>query len=318
MGIARTWRKLKVLKAAGQAANEAAARNAPGPAAAPQGFAAAFANVFADAMAPWMAVMAERRGGPLPGTDAAVMDGSAWTQPVAIGADALRARDAAFDPVLLAQFAGQVFAAVTAVWTENGAGSIRTVLADALWEPLAAATGAGMGASRRETIRRGPDGLHRPRATARVAGLHAGSWYDSARVIMSVNIDFAQRPAPPAMPEDMKAWREDWLFQRSVRPGGDPMIRPPACPSCGAPTRVDEAGLCTHCRAGVPFLTTGWLATAIVSRHPGYARTRQRLTQEIRANPEIAQRMTPGTMRLRPPGVTPDGSIDDALPGWAL
>jgi len=141
------------------------------------------------------------------------------------------------------------------------------------------------------------------KASARLAGLHAGTWYDSALVIMGVSVDLAGRPAPPTMPPEMQAWDEDWLFQRSARPGGDPMIRPPTCPACGAPTAVDEAGRCSHCRVPVPVLTTGWLATRIVSHHPGYALMRARMAEDLGANPDVLANMSPVMRKLLPPGV---------------
>jgi hypothetical protein len=310
MGVGKTWRKLKVLKAVGQAANEAAGGTFPG--AGPQrGMVAGFANVMAEAMASRMASFAERRGAALPGSDASVLDGSAWASPLAAGAAALRARDAAFDPVLLETFAGQVYSAVNAVWMGADAGSVRPVLSDALWEPLAAVTGVrgGRGGG-------GFMGLGHVHATARLTGLNAGAWYDSALVIMGVSIDVASLPSSRPVPPEMQAWNEDWLFQRSVRPGGDPMIRPPACPSCGAPTSTGEAGECTHCRVPVPFLTTGWLASRIVSHHPGYATARARLAEQVGANPDMLLRLPPAMRDLLAPGLA-EGEGLEAPPGFA-
>jgi hypothetical protein len=305
MGIIKAWRQLKVLKAVGQAANEAAAQDSPVPSRPSQGMAAGFFNVMADALAPWMAAMAERRGGPLPGSDRAVIDGSAWTGSVAVGAAAVQARDAAFDSGLLAAFAEQVFAATVAVWAGADAGSIRPVMSDALWAPLAAATGVG----------KGPDRFAQPghqRATARLAGLHAGAWYDSARVAMHVTLVGHEQQLPAPLPPEMAEWDEEWLFQRSARPGGDPMIRPLACPSCGAPTKADDQDLCLHCREPVPYLTTGWLVTEIVSRHPAHAQARERMAASLRANPEAIARVPPSMRGLIPPdrqagsGLPPD------------
>ena len=283
MGIVR---KLRQLNAIGRAANEAAAA-AGAPPQMQRGMVAGFANVMAQAMAPQMAANAERRGGPLPGSDPGVADGSALSASVAAGAEAITARDAAFDQGLLAGFAEQVFAAVTAVWNGADAGTIRPVMNDAVWEPLAAATG---------TSTSGAGGLNAfarlgPQAAAEVIGLHAGSWYDSALIVMHVRLT---GPVPPQFPPEWIAWNEDWLFQRSVQPGGDPMIRPHACPACGAPTHVDGAGLCMHCQAPVPYLTTGWLVCGIVSHHPSFALRRERLTQAMAANPEAFANVPPG------------------------
>ena len=288
MAIGRTWRVLKVLKAAGQAANEAAAQKSPRPTAQvhPHGMAAAFANMMTDAMAPGLAARAELRGGPLPGSDAAVVDGSAWAQPAADGAIALRARDEAFDVALLASFAGQVFSAMAAVWDGADAGSVRPVLSDIIWEPLAAVSGRVSSRGDRS------DRLVQQLVTPELTGLHAGTWYDSAMVVMHVGLDFGGQRPPTDTPT---RWDEDWLFQRSARPGGDPMTRPPACPSCGASTWVNEAGECAHCREPVPFLTTGWLVTGIFSHHPRYAMLREHL----RADPE--QKRSPAMIRFLSP-----------------
>lgn len=302
MGIGRAWRVLKVLKATGQAANEAAAQASAGQPGSlrEHGMGAAVRNFTADAMTPAWAVSARYRGGPLPGSDPAVIDGSAWARPVAAGADAVRARDAAFDAALLESFAGQVFSAVAPVaWMQADAGGVRPVLSDALWEPLAAVAGRRGG--------RVPDvGPVRQLAMAELRGLHAGTWYDSAMAVMHVRWDFGGQRPPADMTAEMMRWDEDWLFQRSARPGGDPMIRPPACPTCGAPTLVDEAGLCTHCGVPVPFLTTGWLAAGIASRHPRYAMTRQGL------DPESMSTMSP---RLRALWLAAYGRTEP--PGWA-
>lgn len=278
MGVIR---KLRVLKAVGKAANEAATA-AGAPPGMQSGMAAGFANVMAQVMAPHMAATAERRGGPLPGSDPGIGDGSAWSASVAAGADAIRARDAAFDVALLTSFSEQVFAAVAAVWTGADSGTVRPVMSDEVWEPLAASTGAGRSLN--------PFARLGPQATADVSGLHAGSWYDSAFIVMHVRLS---GPLPPGIRPEMTVWDEDWLFQRSVQPGGNPMIRPPGCPACGAPTHVDGASLCLHCRAPVPFLTTGWLVCGIVSHHPSHTLIRERFMQAMAANPDAVANVPP-------------------------
>jgi hypothetical protein len=289
MKFIKAWRELK---AVGQAANEAAGASG-GPSYPSQGFAAGLVNVLADALAPRIAATAERRGGPLPGSDGAVVDGSAWAEPLAAAAAEIQARDRAFDVTLLTSFAGQVFAAIAAVWAGADAGNVRPVMSDAVWEPLAAATGArgGMGMYA---------ALGQQQATARVTGLHAGTWYDSAQVTMDVRLGGDGQPLPPDVPPGMARWDEQWLFQRSVQPGGGPMIRPPACPSCGAPTEIGAHDLCLHCRAPVPYLTAGWLVTGIVSRNPVYAMEHQALADHLRANPGTLQQLPPEMIRLLP------------------
>ena len=81
------------------------------------------------------------------------------------------------------------------------------------------------------------------------------------------------------------------------------MIRPQACPSCGAPTRADEHDRCLHCREPVPYLTTGWLVTEIVSHHPSYGVARERMAENLRENPEAIARLSPEMIRGLPPEV---------------
>jgi hypothetical protein len=293
-------RKLRRYSAIGRAANEAAAGSGAPPEL-QHGMVAAFVNVMAEVMAPGMAATAERRGGPLPGSDPAVADGSAWSAPAAAGAAAIRARDAAFDLGLLATFGEQVFDAVAAVKAGGDSGTVRAVMSDDLWQPLAASTA---------TLRHGGNPasdfarLSQQQVAVEITGLHAGSWYDSAMMVMHVQL---AGPLPPDMPPQMTAWDEDWLFQRSVRPGGDPMIRPSACPACGAPTRVNEAGRCQHCQVLVPYLTAGWLVSGIVSHHPHHALARERFIEAAGRDPELLARVPPSMRHLLPadPGQIP-------------
>lgn len=294
MGIAKAWRQLKLVKAVMESANESASLTArPGPrgsggAGGPgPGMGAGFANLLADVLAPQLTASAERRGGPLPGSDRAVIDGSAWRQPVSVQVAQLRARDSEFDGELLAGFAEQVFSAVWAVWAGADAGTVRPVMSDTLWAPLAGATTLAGDAGFLARVARYGQQL----PVAKLTGLHAGSWYDSARLTMHVTL---AGDLPPDVPPQMTRWDEEWLFQRSVQPGGDPMIRPQACPACGASAIADDRDLCGHCRAPMPYLTTGWLATQIVSGHPFYAMRREAHAQLLQDNPDLMRRIPPG------------------------
>ena len=169
-------------------------------------------------------------------------------------------RDAAFDPQGLSTFSDQVFGAVSAAWGANDAASVRSVLADSLWNPMAAAiTGGTAGAM--GTI----FALMQPRST--LAGVWAGAYYDTARYSIAVHVDVPADAGP--MPAGMTSdWKEDWLYQRSITPGGAPMQLAESCPSCGAPTSTDDTGLCSHCREPIPILTAGWLLTCVRSHNP--------------------------------------------------
>ena len=299
MGIGRKVRKLRAYGALGRAANEAAAASGAPPHL-QRGMLAGFVNVMAEALAPRIAATAERRGGPLPGSDPDIAAGSAWPASLAAGVAAISARDAAFDPALLASFGEQVFSAVVAVWAGADSGTVRPVMSDDLWEPLAAAT-AVRGSKGRSPENHPFARLEQQQVEAEIAGLHAGSWYDSAMIVMHVHL---AGPLPPDFPPMMTSWDEDWLFQRSVRPGGDPMIRPPQCPACGAAAQAAGASNCQHCQAPMPFLTAGWLVSGIVSRHPSHAMAREHFARAVAENPAAFENISPAMRQFLP--VDPD------------
>jgi hypothetical protein len=209
----------------------------------------------------------------------------------------VRARDAAFDPALLCTFADQVFAACVSVWANAPVSTVRPVMSDSLWQPLAATLGTGKEVPLQDLLRQ-------QTGRARLSGLHAGVSYDSAMVGMHVGIP--TQFLPPETPPGMGEWEEEWLFQRSVEPGGDPMARPEACPSCGAPTDVDDSDHCVHCHQLVPYLTTGWLVTQIVSHNPVAEMMHAEMAQRVRDDPGSFQNLPPAMLRLLPPDVQSD------------
>jgi hypothetical protein len=296
MGLFKAFQQLK---AVGKAANEAASAR-PGTTAAKaprqQGFLNAMVNVMAQAMAPRIEVIAADRGGPLPGSDPAVVDGSAWAGELRDSVAALTARDAAFDPATLTSFADQVFTAQVAVWTGASAATIRPVMADSLWEPLAAATGTGTELPMANVLRL-------LRGTATLTGLHVGAWYESALMTFRVDVEGGPSAIGPDVPQGMTEWGEEWLFQRSRQSGGDPMAHPEQCPSCGAPTDVDEADRCAHCHQAVPYLTTGWLICHVVSHNPLQAHQHDQMVQYLRDNPDALRNIPPSALGMLPPDI---------------
>ncbi|MGH9126293.1 MAG: hypothetical protein ACRDZ8_16435, partial [Acidimicrobiales bacterium] len=227
--------------------------------------------------APLMVMMAPERGRPLPGTEPAALaalaalaappapgaPGAGDSSSLAAGLAGIAARDSAFDQGLFTTFADQVFAAVVAVWSSNDPGPVRGVLADDLWEPLAAAAAYGQSLHQANPSSMGIlqlAALQEGRAT--LANAFAGAWYDAALVAFEVRLG---EGAPPVAREP---WAEEWLFQRSAQSGGDPMARPEHCPTCGSPTQVDQSGACTRCRVVMPVLTSGWLVSRIHCHNP--------------------------------------------------
>jgi hypothetical protein len=301
MGLFKSW---KQLKAVGRAANEAAStgdRQHGGHQ--HEGFLTAFANVMVQALGPQLAATAATRGSPLAGSEQPVVDGSAWSGPLDAAVTAVRARDGAFAPDALVDFADQVFGAVVSVWAGASAGTVRPVLSDDLWEPLAAATGTGTHVAAARF-------LGQENGAGQLSGLHAGDWYDSAQLTFRVTLN--PQALPPNVPPDTAEWQEEWLFQRSVRPGGDPMAKPQTCPSCGAPTDTDEQDACVHCHQVVPYLTTGWLVAHIVSHNPVQAMMHDRMAEQLREHPETLQQIPPSMLRLLPPDL--QAEFADRLP----
>ena len=296
MGLLKAFKAMKEVAAAGSEDGKA-----------PHGMGGTmqgFANLMAGMMAPMLVTMAPERGQALPATEpAATTTGDAAA--LAAGEAAIAARDSAFDPGLLTTFADQVFAAVSGVWESGDPGPTRGVLTDALWDPLAAATSMGQ-AMRRPGGMGALAGLQTGQAT--LAGAHAGEWYDSAMFVFDVSLGEGISLGKGAPPEFNGPWKEDWLFQRSIQPDGDPMTLPEKCPSCGAPTAVDDGGACTRCRQLVPVCTAGWLVSRIVSHSPMMERQFHDMTARLREDPSQVQRMPEALRALLPAdlrGATP-------------
>src|SRR5579884_1127504 len=188
MGLFKALRAVKGLAAAGSSDGQRPATV--------RGGIEALGSMMIGISAPLMVMMAPERGHPLPATEpeaeAALTSLPAVTgpagglaagdsSPLAAGVAGIAARDSAFDQGLLTTFADQVFAAVVAVWSSNDAGPVRSVLADGLWEPLAAATVYSQSLHRANPSSMGIlqlAALQQGRAT--LANAVAGSWYDSA------------------------------------------------------------------------------------------------------------------------------------------
>jgi hypothetical protein len=269
MGLFKLWREARAVAASGVPAAQSHQSA--------QGMMVGLAGAMLKVMGPFMAVQSPERGKPLPGTEPGVLDPQ---EPDALQAATLvvRARDSAFDLQVLTTFVNQLFAALSSALGTGDTSTVRGLLSDELWEPLSATLTSGMGAGF------GAVYSHQT-GQATLTGLWAGTWYDTALFNFAVHVDLSRDGKHPIPPEFM-SWTEDWLVQRSVQPGGDPMIVADTCPSCGAPTALDAGGHCTHCRQPVPVLTTGWLVTCIRSHNPAVETFREEMVSNLREHPE--------------------------------
>ena len=294
MGLLKAWKEVKALAASG-APSTTAASPPPGQHHAPPhgagGMMAGFMGVMMKFMTPLLMCEAPERGDPLPGSEPGVLDAQDAAARDA-GISAISARDSAFDPQTLTTFADQVYSAVAAAWSAGDASSVRPVLADALWDPMGAAITSGMASGMGMIF-----GFMGGQAS--LAGVWSGPSYDTARFSMAVHIDLPPNSGkmPPGFTPD---WTEDWFFQRSVRPGSAPMQPAGSCPSCGAPTTMDDTGLCTHCRQPIPVLTSGWLLTAVRSHNPMVDMYLDQMVGEIRQNPSWLAQIPDELVRLLP------------------
>jgi hypothetical protein len=295
MGLIKAWKAAKAL--AGSAEPNTASQPRPQR---PHGMVAGFAAVMGQMAAPLVTAYAPERGAPLPATEPevlAAMDNGATGASGALdaGVAAVRARDAAFDPAVLASFAGQVFAAVASAWGTGDASPVRPLMSDALWEPMAASLGLGIGSGLGMI-------LAHLAAEPTVRNVWAGSAYDSAHVGFAVRVNLPEEQLQE-VPAEFTHWGEDWLLQRSVVEGDAPMAPPAACPSCGAPTAIDADGCCTHCHQPVPVLTAGWLVTCIRAHNPAVELMRAKMATDIQEKPELLAMMPDELVRALPADV---------------
>ncbi|HEX6523170.1 MAG TPA: hypothetical protein VF070_24710 [Streptosporangiaceae bacterium] len=293
MGLFKAW---KEVKAAASAAIPSVPANTTGTTGVPQRGAgrtmAGLAATMMQMMAPMLMAMAPERGKPLPGTEPGVLEPE---DPASLqaGIAALQARDSAFDPQVLTTFAEQLFGAVASCWGTGDPAGVRALLSDEIWNPFGGALGSGMAAGL-GTI------LAHQQARATLVGTSAGEAYDSA--LFSLAVDIVGVPHDPngKIPPESYHWPEEWLLQRSVLAGGDPMIVVDRCPSCGAPTTTDSAGRCTHCHQYVPVRTSGWLVTAIRAHNPTVEKEMTQMVDQARQNPEMLQMVPDEMLRLFP------------------
>ncbi|HVM67342.1 MAG TPA: hypothetical protein VMU14_20900 [Acidimicrobiales bacterium] len=292
MGLIKTWKAAKALGNAAGTGTSAQPRQQRAT-----GMARGFAAVMGQMAAPLVAACGPNRGAPLPGTEPEVLVAvsSGAVGAVDEGVAAVRARDAAFDPSVLATFAGQVFAAIASVWGSGDPGQVRALMSDDLWEPLAASLTSGLGAAL-GTI------LAHLAAEPTLRNVWAGSAYDSAHVGLAVRVDLPPEQLAE-VPGEFTHWGEDWLLQRSVVPGDAPMAQPETCPSCGAPTVLDPDGCCAHCRQPVPVVTAGWLVTCIRAHNPAVDLMQAKIVADIQQNPQVLAMMPDELVRALPADV---------------
>ena len=225
------------------------------------------------------------RGNPLPGTahDAlAAQD----TGGLAAGISALKQRDVAFEPEAFVQFANQVFAAVCRSFAAGDASMARAVLADSLWDPMAALAGGPMAQA--------GQAYGMLTASGALVGLHSDALYDTAIVRFTVQV-------PPEMSGKRPPWPEEWTFQRSLVPGGDPMALDEKCPGCGSAAKPDASGNCPFCHQAIPAHTSGWLVTTVHNRDPMIEQGRQEMIARIKQNPAGLEMAPDYILRQIPP-----------------
>jgi hypothetical protein len=233
------------------------------------------------------AAWARERGAALPGTAAAATVPQT-ADVLAAGIAAIRARDGAFEPATLVTFADEVFVAVSRAWASGDPSIARPVLANSLWDPLVAAHATGMIAARLGQI------LGAETASGTLVGAHTDERYDTVIVTFTVEL-------PPGIAPPMAPWREDWLLQRSLVPGGNPSALAESCPGCGASAHPDAAGNCEHCHLPIPVLTVGWLATHILSHNPVIEHQTEEMVDEARRNPAMLREMPDAMLLQLPP-----------------
>ncbi len=276
----------------------------PGASGAPQhragGMMAGLAASMMQMAAPMLMAMAPQRGNPLPGTEPGALE-SQDAAALQAAISAVQARDSAFDPTVLTKFAEQLFDAVASCWGTGDPGGVRSLLSDDIWNPFGAALSSGMAAGL-GTV------LSHQQGHATLTGLRAGAAYDSA--LFNIAVDVVDVPPDPSgkIPPEAYHWPEEWLLQRSVLPGGEPMIVADHCPSCGAPTETDATGHCTHCHQPVPMHTSGWLVTAIRAHNPTVEQEMKQMIDGARENPQMMQMVPDEMIRLFPRDVV--ASID--------
>ena len=100
-----------------------------------------------------------------------------------------------------------------------------------------------------------------------LAKVEQDAYYDAVTVRLFASmidyvIDAEGKPVSGSKSKP-RAFSEYWTFIRRAGAASDEAAEPGGCPSCGAPLKVSQAGVCAYCETKVVTGEFGWVLSAI-------------------------------------------------------
>ena len=179
------------------------------------------------------------------------------------GVAAIKAHDPAFDETAFLAGTEKQFFIIQKAWTDQDPDQSRQVMADGIWQTHR----TQITDQQAKGVRNVMDDLAINRASIVRADSSAGK--DSVSVKFEARCrDYevdAKTMKRTGGDKDIETWAEVWTFQRAAtavtQVGGGTLSQ--KCPNCGAPLKVDLAGICKYCKANVMAGEQDWVLVRI-------------------------------------------------------
>ncbi len=179
------------------------------------------------------------------------------------GVAAIKAHDPAFDETAFLAGTEKQFFIIQKAWTDQDPDQSRQVMADGIWQTHR----TQITDQQAKGVRSVMDDLAVNKASIVRADSSAGK--DSVSVKFEARCrDYevdAKTMKRKGGDKDIEAWTEVWTFQRAAtavtQVGAGTLSQ--KCPNCGAPLKVDLAGICKYCKANVMAGDQDWVLVRI-------------------------------------------------------
>lgn len=179
------------------------------------------------------------------------------------GLEAIKAHDPDFEKTSFLADVEKSFFLVQKAWTDQDPDQSRSVMADGIWQTHK----SQIGDQKTKGVRNVLEDL--AIETTNIVEASSSGGKDTIALLIKahckdyeVDIVSGKRKSGD---RSVEAWAETWTYQRSseakTKAGGGTMSQ--KCPNCGAPLKVDLAGICKFCKANIMAGEHDWVLVRI-------------------------------------------------------
>jgi predicted lipid-binding transport protein (Tim44 family) len=179
------------------------------------------------------------------------------------GLEAIKAHDPDFEKTTFLADVEKSFFLVQKAWTDQDPDQSRAVMADGIWQTHK----SQIGDQKAKGVRNVLEDLAIETTTIVEASSSGGK--DTIALLIKAHckdyeVDLVSGKRQSG-DRSVEAWAEIWTYQRSseakTKAGGGTMSQ--KCPNCGAPLKVDLAGICKFCKANIMAGDQDWVLVRI-------------------------------------------------------